>query len=170
MNQTDVLEFYNDMKNMGVKVWIDGGWGVDALLGRQTREHKDLDIAIEEKDVKKMRQYLNQQNYKEINLEQAKPHNFVLADNAGHQIDVHVIVIDENGNGIYGPKENGQMYPASSLKGEGQIGGQEVKCISPEDMVKFHSGYELKEKDYKDVKAICERFGIPLPDEYRAFE
>jgi lincosamide nucleotidyltransferase A/C/D/E len=34
-----------------VTVWVDGGWGVDALLGEQTRPHKDLDIAIEEKDL-----------------------------------------------------------------------------------------------------------------------
>src|SRR5258708_7387144 len=27
-------------------VWIDGGWGVDALLGHQTRKHDDLDVAV----------------------------------------------------------------------------------------------------------------------------
>jgi lincosamide nucleotidyltransferase A/C/D/E len=36
---------------LGINIWIDGGWGVDALLGAQTRPHKDLDIAIEERDV-----------------------------------------------------------------------------------------------------------------------
>ena len=30
-------------------------------------------------------------------------------------------------------------------------------------MVKFHSGYELKEKDFQDVAALCEKFGIELP-------
>jgi hypothetical protein len=44
----DVLDFYKTMSDVGVDVWIDGGWGVDALLGKQTRQHKDLDIAIEE--------------------------------------------------------------------------------------------------------------------------
>jgi len=39
----------------------------------------------------------------------------------------------------------------------------EVKCISPEWMVKFHSGYELDGNDYRDVSALCERFGIALP-------
>ena len=28
----------------GIDVWLDGGWGVDALLGQQTREHDDLDL------------------------------------------------------------------------------------------------------------------------------
>ena len=45
----------------------------------------------------------------------------------------------------------------------------EVKCISPEWMVKFHSGYELDENDYHDVSALCERFGIALPAAYERF-
>jgi len=31
----------------GIDVWLDGGWGVDALLEHQTREHDDLDIVVE---------------------------------------------------------------------------------------------------------------------------
>ena len=45
-----------------------------------------------------------------------------------------------------------------------------VRCISPEWMVKFHSGYRLDENDYHDVKALCQRFGITLPIEYEEFE
>jgi lincosamide nucleotidyltransferase A/C/D/E len=30
----------------GVRAWLDGGWAVDALLGRQTRLHSDLDLAV----------------------------------------------------------------------------------------------------------------------------
>jgi lincosamide nucleotidyltransferase A/C/D/E len=29
------------------RVWVDGGWTVDALVGRQTRLHDDLDLAID---------------------------------------------------------------------------------------------------------------------------
>jgi len=102
-------------------------------------------------------------------LEIARPHNFVLADSQGREIDVHVIVLDEQGNGIYGPAENGEMYPADALAGVGKIDGQLVRCISPRWTINFHSGYELKEKDYQDVSALCEKFGIPLPREYERF-
>jgi lincosamide nucleotidyltransferase A/C/D/E len=34
-------------------------------------------------------------------------------------------------------------------------------------MVKFHSGYVLDENDYRDVRALCETFGIELPEEYK---
>ncbi len=36
-------------------------------------------------------------------------------------------------------------------------------------MVDFHTGYTLDENDYHDVKAFCERFGMPLPEEYASF-
>jgi lincosamide nucleotidyltransferase A/C/D/E len=62
------------------------------------------------------------------------------------------------------------MYPADSLTGTGTIGGYAVRCISPRWIVKFHSGYELTEKDYRDVSAICEKYGIAVPDEYSRFK
>ena len=53
MTSGDVIELYSTLGALGVEIWIDGGWGVDALLGGQTRPHKDLDISIEKKDVAK---------------------------------------------------------------------------------------------------------------------
>jgi lincosamide nucleotidyltransferase A/C/D/E len=166
MEEQDVIDFYRLMEDRGVKVWIDGGWGVDALLGKQTRPHRDLDVAIRQEDVQTLRRVLGAQGYEEVKLEIARLHNFVLGDMNGHEIDVHVIVLDEKGNGIYGPAENGEMYPAASLTGTGAIAGYPVKCISPEWMIKFHSGYELREKDFQDVAALCKKFVIELPREF----
>ena len=39
-------------------------------------------------------------------------------------------------------------------------------AASPEHMVMFHIGYTLRESDFKDVSALCEKFGIPYPKEY----
>lgn len=169
MTSLDVLDFYKTMSEVSVEVWVDGGWGVDALLGKQTRSHKDLDIAIQEKHVALLRDVLLGRGFTEVRLEDARPWNFVLGDEAGREIDVHVIVLDDSGNGVYGPSEKGEMYPAASLTGSGIIDGQRVRCISPEWAVKFHSGYELKEKDFRDVSALCQKFGVELPPIYERF-
>ncbi len=58
------------------------------------------------------------------------------------------------------------MYPAGSLTGTGVIGGHVVRCIAVEQLVAFHAGYAFDENDVKDVSALCERFGIPLPEVY----
>jgi lincosamide nucleotidyltransferase A/C/D/E len=170
MNSVDVIDIYTALERLGVEIWVDGGWGVDALLGQQTRSHSDLDIAIEQKDVPVLRPFLQARGYREIKVEEAKPWNFVLGDENARQIDVHVIVFDNKGDGLYGPTEKGEMYPAASLTGKGEIGGYTVRCISPEWAVKFHSGYQLKEKDFQDVYALCKKFGIDLPAAYQQFK
>lgn len=170
MNSVDVVDFYRTITQLGIELWIDGGWGVDALLGEQTRPHKDLDIAIQAKDVPLLRRFLQGRGYTDIKLEDARPWNFVLGDENGREIDVHVIVLDDQGDGIYGPPEKGEKYLAASLTGTGNIAGQAVRCISPEWMVKFHSGYDLKDKDFRDVAALCNKFGIELPAEYERFK
>jgi hypothetical protein len=45
---------------------------------------------------------LCKEGYRDIKLEIARPWNFVLDEN-GRQIDVHVIVLDHQGNGILLP-------------------------------------------------------------------
>ena len=58
MNSGDVVDLYRTIKQLGVELWINGGWDVDALLGEQTRPHKDLDITIQQKDVAALREFL----------------------------------------------------------------------------------------------------------------
>ncbi|WP_406347422.1 nucleotidyltransferase domain-containing protein [Streptomyces sp. NBC_00144] len=43
MDATNALTVIRARQTQGVEVWLgDGGWGVDALLGEQTRPHKDV--------------------------------------------------------------------------------------------------------------------------------
>jgi putative acetyltransferase len=90
--------------------------------------------------------------------------NFVLGDNEGHQIDVHSFELDSSGNNIFGV-----AYRAEHLTGKGTIEGHSVYCISPAWMVKFHTGYPLDENDFLDVKELCEKFGIEMPEEHKTF-
>jgi lincosamide nucleotidyltransferase A/C/D/E len=43
LSASDVIEVVGALGPHGLNVWIDGGWGVDALVGEQTRDHADLD-------------------------------------------------------------------------------------------------------------------------------
>ena len=123
MTSADVIDIYSTLGGLGIQIWIDGGWGVDALLGRQTRPHKDLDIALEEQHLVRFERFLALRGYHRTKREIERPFNFVLADHSGREIDVHVISLDENGDGVYGPPENCLTYPAESLTGIGTISG-----------------------------------------------
>ena len=45
MSSENVLAVVELLERAQITVWIDGGWGVDALLGSETRRHADLDLA-----------------------------------------------------------------------------------------------------------------------------
>lgn len=164
MQVDDVVELLKLFDDYQVDVWVDGGWGVDALLGEQTRLHADLDIALAHQDVPALKALLARRGYREIPRDDSWECNFVLEDEQGRQVDVHACTFDADGNNIFGV-----TYPFDSLTGSGVIGGHPVKCISPDWMVKFHTGYKLDEHDYHDVKLLCERFGIEMPHEYDEF-
>lgn len=170
MNIADVVDLYTQLDNLGIEVWLDGGWGVDALLGEQTRPHADLDLVIQHKDVPKLRELLEMQGFGDAPRDDTSAWNFVLGDDKGRLVDVHAVTLDAEGNGLYGPVEKGAMYPAGSLTGIGAVDGHTVKCVSAEYMVKFHTGYKLRETDLKDVSTLCTRFGIDYPEEYVALK
>ncbi len=157
----ELLKLFGENK---IDTVIDGGWGVDALLGEQTRYHEDLDIAIPHKDVPKLRELLTERGFKDVPRDDTRDCNFVLGDRLGNSVDIHSYTFDEQGNNIYGV-----AYLPEHFTGVGLINGYPVKCISAEWMVKFHTGYELDENDFLDTLALCKRFDIALPEEYDKF-
>ena len=59
----DVIHTYQLLETAGISVWLTGGWGIDALLGEQTRPHKDLDVIMLVDDVARMRELLGRDGY-----------------------------------------------------------------------------------------------------------
>lgn len=162
----DVTAFLQVTDDLGTPVWLDGGWGVDALLGTQTRRHGDLDIVVEARHSPTLVHYLSRSNFAPLPREDTSPWNFVLGDGRGRAIDLHVIEFDATGDARLGPDG---VYPADALRGYGTIGERTVRCVSPQWQVRFHTGYDVDEDDWRDVSALCERFGIAIPPEYERF-
>ena len=46
MPAKDVVALYSLISSHDIPIWLDGGWGVDVLLERQTRVHSDVDIVV----------------------------------------------------------------------------------------------------------------------------
>ena len=83
-------------------------------------------------------------------------------------MDVHRIVLPESGDGIY-LLENGEewRYPATGLAGEGLLLGRRVRCLTPAAQMLCHTGYPPQLGSYDDIWALSQRFGLPVPGEYR---
>lgn len=164
MEANQVIDLYQLLKANGIQIIIDGGWAVDALMGRQTRKHEDLDIAMCHKDVPKMRKVLAQIRFSDFPTKDASECNFVLADDYGNKLDIHTYLFDAVGNNVWGI-----AYQQADFGGKGTINGQEVECINPISLVQFHTGYAIDENDYHDVKLLCEKFSLAMPIDYAHF-
>jgi hypothetical protein len=42
-----VLTVVDRLRGAGLSFWLTGGWGADAVAGRQTKRHGDLDVVID---------------------------------------------------------------------------------------------------------------------------
>ena len=165
MKAEKVIEIHDLLNHFNIEIIIDGGWAVDALLEEQTRPHDDLDIAVSHHHVQQLRSVLFEHGFTDLPRPDTTDYNFVLTDNEGNKIDVHSCLFDEAGNNIYGI-----AYPTMDcFSGIGTINGCTVKCITPHWLVKFHTGYEVDEMDYHDVKHLCKKFDIELPQDYQEF-
>jgi lincosamide nucleotidyltransferase A/C/D/E len=172
MTKEETIYIYQLLETNWIPTWLVGGWGIDALLGEQTRTHKDLDILMLVDDVERLLPLLEREGYRFAYLwdENRYVQNrqgiatataFVWRDDVGREIDAHVMWMDEQGNGI--PAwivEEGFQYQPMDLAAHGVIAAAEVKCISPHMQLICHTGYVLPEAHQKDIERIRAKFGI----------
>jgi lincosamide nucleotidyltransferase A/C/D/E len=167
MTSVALLDLMRLFEESGIEVWLDGGWAVDAVLGRQTRLHKDVDIILRVSDLPMLKRLLKGRGF-DIQTGGTES-NFVLADGSGLEVDVHAITFDRDGYGIYRMADGSDwIFPAAGFSGRGSLNGFVMRCLSPEVQVLCHAhGYVPTEKDFRDMELLEERFGVVLPPQLR---
>lgn len=181
MQAEEVVALYSLLLERGIQVWVDGGWGVDALLERQTRPHKDLDALVRFDDLASLAAALAGHGFtlKEIWSEnrwvahpllipligRSAPDGyelataFVLCHADGRELDFHALRFDQRGYGI--PAwDTDFIYPPDAFEGRGSIMGMPVRCLSAAIHMLTHTGYALKDKDIQDLRFLHKRFGV----------
>jgi lincosamide nucleotidyltransferase A/C/D/E len=119
MNSAQVLQVLDRLDADSVTVWLDGGWGVDALLGEQTRPHEDLDLAIARGDCPRAQEALAALGFQHApEVEPGLPARLVLRAPDGRHVDLHPLVLDADGNGLQELPDGGWgLYPTDGLRG-----------------------------------------------------
>lgn len=165
MRSRDVVEIVYALSAADVRVWLDGGWGVDALIGCQTRDHDDLDIVIPLSESDAARRTLTSLGFDLIEDEPTLC--FVARDANDRRVDVHTVTFDDEGGALQ-RQEDGTFwrYPPNSFSGLGELGGREVACLSVEAQVLCHLNYEPDETDHRDMRLLAESRGMTLPAPY----
>lgn len=155
----DVLEILDVLQNAGTDVWIGGGWGIDALLRTQTRAHRDLDLMHRHEQEPTVVAVLAEAGF--IESIDWRPVRFVVADARGREIDLHPLVFAPDGSATQASTEPGHpfIYPDACFV-TGEIQNATVPCLSAEQQVYFHQGYEPTDRDRHDMAQLREAFGI----------
>jgi lincosamide nucleotidyltransferase A/C/D/E len=163
MTAEALLALLHLFETQGLDVWLDGGWGVDALLQEQTRPHKDADVVVRVSDLPRLTALLAARGF--AVRPDGTHSNFVMADADGLEVDIHAVEFDAAGHGVY-RMANGDdwIYPAEGFMGSGMVSGQPVRCLTATTQVLGHaSGYVPAAKDIEDMERLRARFGVVLP-------
>ena len=167
MEAQSVVMLLGVLDDHGVDACIGGGWGVDALLEQQTREHSDLDLWLPDAHLEPLFA-----GFAGCGVDRIfpwpgdRPWNFVLHDGAQLRVDLHLYESLPDGALHYGSVTSGVVFPIHALRGRGVIAGVSVRCEAPEWAVRWRTGYPLRTVDRHDVSLLCERFGVDLPAGY----
>src|SRR5271170_2515171 len=159
MSAGDVLSVLALFRTAAVDVWVGGGWGIDALLGRETRPHRDLDLMHRVEQEPTVIAALAAAGLAETLG--WRPVRFVVTDPAGREIYLHPLTFAPDGWAVQASLEPDRpfAYPAGCFV-TGRIGGAVVPCLSAEQQVRFHQGYEPTDRDRHDMAQLRGAFGI----------
>jgi len=154
----DVHELLDVLDGVGLAVTLCGGWGVDALIGEQTRPHNDVDIWVAMEDDSALRAALARLGFTQFRVD--NPSNHVLADESGRQVDVHLIRVEDDGSALYEVVGDDPYVLPREVFTTGVVGGRTVRCISADQQMLDHaSGYVPGETDLTDMRLLHERIG-----------
>jgi lincosamide nucleotidyltransferase A/C/D/E len=162
MTCAQAVQTIESMAASGIRSWVMGGWGIDALLERQTREHHDLDILVSTSDLPALDSWLLAEGFARAHeWEESRPvrldgwlwHTaFVERHRDGREIDVHAIRLEDHSISL--ATTDPWLLPDRPLDANGTIGGRPVSCVTPEAQRAMHRGYELPEKHRQDLRSL----------------
>lgn len=152
VTEHDLLKVLDFMNTTGIRYWLDGGWGVDVLAGKQTREHRDVDINYDAQCTEQLLQLLKDKGYEMatdwgvVRMELHHPQHGYL--------DIHPFVLNDDGTAKQSNLEGGWYEFEADFFGMAVFKGRSIPCISAKGQKIFHTGYELRDIDVHDLKII----------------
>lgn len=148
----DLMKVIELFENTGITYWLDGGWGVDILAGKQTRIHRDIDINFDAQHTEKLLNVLLNLGYK-IDTDWKPVRIELYSDELGY-LDIHPFVLNEDGTSKQADLEGGWYEFEKDYFGSVFFEGKTIPCISLKGQKVFHSGYELRDKDKHDISIL----------------
>ena len=148
MNASAVTEITSCLDELTLAHWLCGGWGVDALVGRQTRRHGDLDVIVDGNDPRLPEAAdtaLGQLGLRRVATETSiapMPTIWVYSDGRGRTVDLLPADIAM------------PPFDRPDAWARGRIGQTEVGCVSAALQRLLRAGYPARKSDREDLALL----------------
>lgn len=157
MDAHQVVSLLRLFTDRGLAAWVGGGWGVDAVVGRQTRPHADLDLAVDADQLDAVLDLLTELHF--IVTVDWLPVRAELTAPDGRKVDVHPVVFAADGSGVQAGLDGATFHYAAAGFSEGTIAGEPVRCLSVAQQLRFRQGYDLRDVDHHDIALLRDHAG-----------
>jgi lincosamide nucleotidyltransferase A/C/D/E len=163
MDAATTARLVRRLEDHGVRCWVIGGWGVDALEGHATRDHQDLDVFLALSEHPQAWRLLHHDGFRLAHLweenvdvpgdllDDSQPTAYVLQHDDGRELDVHVL--DDRTDPMTVLWAQRLELVPGAVEGSGTIGGTPVRCLSAEMQVAAQ-GYELPAAQRADLERV----------------
>ncbi len=152
MEGGDVIDLIRALVDQRINAWVGGGWAVDALVGRQTRPHHDLDLAVDADHLPSLLELLAGRGF--LVTVDWSPSRLELTTPDGRTVDLHPVELGSDGCGIQQGLDGDAFHYACDGFTTGRIDGAVVPCLSAEQQLRFRSGYAPRPVDHHDVALL----------------
>ena len=148
--------------------------GVDALTGRQTRRHKDIDVVIDdfEHNEPKVRDVLPSLGFRHVGMDEGgvwMPRRSNFEDEAGHHVDLLNIDWDHL-RAVFSldpHRDPAMSWTNENLAGEmlavGSIDGRRLPCLTAAAQLLFHSGFYLEPSGHANLSLLRSELPLAYP-------
>lgn len=152
MELDEVLAIVDALRAEKVRLWVLGGWGVDALVGHQTRQHRDLDLLVDAARLEESLSILAVLGY-EVETDWLPVRVEVVAQGRGW-VDAHPVRLAADGSGVQAGLNGSSFdYPRDCFR-IGRLGNREVPCLTAGHQRLLHTGYEPRAEDLHDLQML----------------
>src|ERR1700754_1320213 len=149
MEAGQVVALMSAFDERRLHAWVAGGWAVDAVVGRQTRDHGDLDLAVDGGQLREILALLASIGF--TTTVDWLPVRAELTAQDGRVVDLHPVALAPDGSGVQQGFDGVAFAYSADGFAEGVIDGHRVACLSVPQQLRFREGYEHRDVDLHDV-------------------
>jgi lincosamide nucleotidyltransferase A/C/D/E len=148
----EVRRVLDALQEAGCRYWLEGGWGVDALVGHQTRPHRDIDIDLDARHEQVALDVLDRLGYT-IETDW-RPNRVELAAAGRGWVDLHPLTVRSDGSAVQAALDGGFHVFPSTYFTVGSLDGAAVPCVTAAAQRAFRQGYVARPADTHDLTVL----------------